>query len=134
ALEEGAPDDTAVDQAVAEAFRAAHAVVWVIDIIDFTGTAHPSLLAPWAEILKRAGNLWVAVNKVDLLPPHVPHAEVVAWVGHRLAAMGWNPKHILPVSAETGRGTAELWDRLRAEALRIAVAGATNTGKSTLLH
>jgi len=126
-------------QGAAAAIRAADLVVWVVDIADFEGTAHPSLLAPWPAA---AGKLWVAVNKTDLLPRHVPPAEVAAWVREQLGAHGLDPRGVSLLSAATGAGIKSFWldvadavaeSRPRGRGGAVALLGATNTGKSRLI-
>lgn len=139
AWEPGAPGAEEARKGAAAAIRAADLVVWVVDVADFEGTAHPSLVAPWPAAAEK---LWVAVNKTDLLPRHVPPAEVAAWVRQQLQGHGLDPRGVSLLSAATGAGIKSFW-RDVADAVTqsrpwgrggaVALLGATNTGKSRLI-
>lgn len=135
-LEAGSPTEQQVRRALADAVERADGVVWVVDVTDFEGSAHPSLFAGWLPGPGALKRLWVAANKVDLLPRKLPLDEVSRWVAHQLAGFGFSPRKVVPVSAVSGLGVDAL-HREVAAALprgRVALLGATNTGKSTLLN
>lgn len=135
-LEAGSPTDEQVRRALAEAVRVADGVVWVIDVTDFEGSAHPSLFQGWLPAPGALKRLWVAANKVDLMPRRLPLEEISRWVAHQLAGFGFAPARVVPVSAASGLGVDALHRDLVAAFPRgkVALLGATNTGKSTLLN
>jgi ribosome biogenesis GTPase A len=112
-------------------------VVTLIDAFDFHGSILPDL----ATVVGR-NPLFVAVNKVDLLPSDFPPVRVKQWVldecrdfaGLELLRM----KDVHLVSAKTGQGVGQLMDDARALAKQrgcnIYVVGAANVGKSSLLN
>jgi GTP-binding protein len=117
------------EQAIAEA-----------DLIVFVVDGKAGLLATDIEvaaILRRTQKpLLLAVNKLDHRE-HEPHMA-------EFYALGIEP--LLPISAEHGRGVGELLDALverlpgaqaamtPAQAIRVAVVGRPNVGKSTLVN
>jgi GTP-binding protein len=117
------------EQAIAEA-----------DLIVFVVDGKAGLLATDIEvaaILRRTRKpLLLAVNKLDH-SDHEPHMA-------EFYALGIEP--LLPISAEHGRGVGELLDALverlpgaqeamtPAHAIRVAVVGRPNVGKSTLVN
>ncbi len=116
-----------------QAIREADLIVFVVD-------GRAGLLATDAEvaaILRRTQKpLLLAVNKIDH-PAHEAHAA-------EFYELGVEP--VLPISAEHGRGVGELLDAIverlpgsgRApvgeEAIRVAILGRPNVGKSSLLN
>ncbi len=126
--------ERAVQAQARSAIRSADAVLFVVD-------GRVGLLPGDLEIarsLRRAGRpVAVAVNKID----HPRHASLVA----EFHALGIEP--VRGVSAEHGRGAFELLEELVAglpegspvareagEALRIALVGRPNVGKSSLAN
>ena len=118
-------------QAVAEA----DAVLWLVDGRAGLTAGDGDLAAMLRSLAKP---VFVVVNKVDGLDPRLAVAEFHA-VG------GFNAP--LPVSAESGRGVKDLLDAVRASlpkrplpaleatrAVKIAVVGRPNVGKSTLVN
>jgi GTPase len=117
------------EQAIAEA-----------DLIVFVVDGRAGLVATDAEvaaILRRTQKpLLLAVNKLD----HSAHEPYMA----EFYALGIEP--LLPISAEHGRGVGELLDALverlpgaqeataPEQAIRVAVVGRPNVGKSTLVN
>lgn len=125
----GPPDATLAWTAVRQAVKASSCLLLVTDAFDFEA----SISVPLEEL--RSKPLVVAVNKVDLLPPRTPAAEVQQWVRRRLAELGVAKADVYAVSARTGWGTRALWERLEERAGRgtVAAIGVTNVGKSALL-
>jgi GTP-binding protein len=123
-----------VRKQVLAAIAEADALVLVVDGRD----GLTALDEDAARLLRRVSKpVVVAVNKVD-----APGQEAAAAEAHRL---GMEP--VLPVSAEHGRGVAELIEALAARLpappggaaeeagpLRIAVVGRPNVGKSSLVN
>lgn len=106
------------------------ACVLVVDILDFEGSFLPSL----AKAVKNG--LFLAVNKVDLLPSKTPAEEVAAWAKERLSALAIPFEGVFPISAREGYGVRVLFDAAKRAAGRggaVGLVGATNVGKSTLL-
>lgn len=105
------------------------AAVMVVDIVDFEGCYIPTL----ARSIQR---LFVAVNKVDLLPTKTPPEEAAAWVADRLSADRIAYEGVFPISASEGYGVRVLYEAVKKAAGRkgrVGLVGATNVGKSTLL-
>jgi GTP-binding protein len=110
------------------------------DLIVFVVDGRAGLVPTDAEvaaILRRAQKpLLLVVNKLDH-PDHEPYAA-------EFFALGIEP--LLPISAEHGRGVGELLDALvehlpgaqaadtSEQAIRVAVVGRPNVGKSTLIN
>jgi len=112
-------------------------VVTLIDAFDFHGSILPDL----ATVVGR-NPLFVAVNKVDLLPSDYQPVRVKQWVLDEcrdfagLERLRIHDVHL--VSAKTGQGVANLMDEARELARQrgcnIYVVGAANVGKSSLLN
>jgi len=106
----------------------------VTDFFDLEG----SLALDWPSLLSR--RIILLVNKSDLIPPRTPRREVAAWAGAL-----WQrrfPSHSLEAvktvsTKEKGFGPEGGID-FRSFSLppggRVVVAGASNTGKSSLLR
>src|SRR5918911_347890 len=139
------PDETAVIPAnilkqAEYAIREACALVWVVDARAGATPLDEEL----ARLLRATGKtVLVAANKVD-----AARLEAHAVEFHRFGF-----EDVLPVSAETGDGVAELLDALvgrlpppaeaggtdeeeaaRRSEVRLAIVGRPNTGKSSLLN
>ena len=121
-----------VRQQVLAAIEEADALIFVVD-----GRAGVTALdEEIAAVLRRSGRpVLVAVNKVD-----DRGQEAAVGEGHRL---GFGA--VLPISAEHGRGVAELLEALRAVAptpvpeaelpgVAVAIIGRPNVGKSSLVN
>lgn len=124
------PNDEQAASVILDVISDVDLSVMIVDIIDFEGSILPAL-AHAAE-----GRLFVAVNKVDLLPSKTPVPEVVDWVTDRLRAEGIVVEGVYPISASEGYGVRVLFEAARKRAGRggkVALVGATNVGKSTLL-
>lgn len=107
------------------------ACVMIVDVLDFEGSFIP-LLAEAAR-----GKLLVAANKVDLLPSKTPVEEVVGWIEDRLARHGIGHHGVYTVSARSGFGVRVLLEaagKVAGKAGKVALVGATNVGKSTLIN
>jgi GTP-binding protein len=139
------PDEAA--QIPTEIFRQARVALDEADAIIMVVDGRTELAAPdleLARLLLRTGKpLFLAVNKVDTLAME-PYAEEF----HRLGI-----RNLFPVSAEHGKGVAELLDAIlevlpaeqpeagpteiteeQTEEVRVAIIGRPNVGKSTLLN
>ncbi len=124
------PDATVV-ASIRRAVQEAAATVMLVDVIDFEGSFR-------VELAAGARRLVVAVNKVDLLPSVTPRDEVAEWVWQRLEGAGLHPQAVCLVSAARRYGVRGLMERLHelvpSGAGRVALVGATNVGKSTLVR
>lgn len=133
-LVEGSPReiDRAVRQQVLRAIEEAHLALLVVDAQE---GVHP--LDRWiAEMLReRQVPTLVVANKVDNLPSATEHYEFFA--------LGLGEP--VPVSAISGKGSGDVLDRIAAllppaereeegDAVRIAVVGRPNVGKSTFVN
>lgn len=104
----------------------------VVDLADVCGSLD-GRLCQWL-----AGKPFICVgNKADLLPSRASFSEVRQWLQARLQACGLEPAETLLADSRHGRGLQQLLSASLGlvEQKRhplIAVAGATNTGKSTL--
>ncbi len=135
-------------EAVRSAVKNADVVWLLVDIIDFAGTWLPE----FGELCKGKRVLLV-VNKVDLLPARSKYSEVIDWVRKEAVAGQWRPNEILAVSGLSGHGVGQLIGRTHTlaksagkgsfknargsegptPATSVAIVGATNVGKSTLV-
>src|SRR5690606_16943354 len=114
----------------ADVISTVDASVMIVDVIDFEGSYMPRL----ARMTR--GKLFVAVNKVDLLPGKTPMDEVADWMKARLVADEIPVEGVYPISAQSGYGGRVLLEALKksvGKGGRVALIGATNVGKSTLL-
>lgn len=106
------------------------ACIMMIDLLDFEGSFIPHL----ARMAK--DKLFVAANKVDLLPSKTPVEEIGEWARERIRRENISVEGVFPISATSGYGARILLDAVKRKAGkggRVAVVGATNVGKSTLL-
>lgn len=121
---------------VAAAIAESHLVLMVVDGRAGITSLDEQLL----PIMRKSGKpVWTVVNKID-----VPDLECYAAAFYQFGA-----EQVCPVSAEHGRGVAELLDALAeraegfgnpavepeaAEEIRVAVVGRPNVGKSSLVN
>ncbi len=116
-------------EAVMQAAASAEAVIMVVDLMDFEASLSWDLIRSC-----RHTPLIAAVNKADLLPAKTRHREVMDWIRKRFSELGITALPAL-VSAYTGEGVDDLRYFLEAlEHRRWLVAGASNSGKSTLIN
>lgn len=97
-------------------------ICFIVDAVDFEGS--------WAlGELKDKNNIWLILNKTDLLP--FSKEEIERWIRDEI---GWEGKLFL-VSAKKGWGLKGFWEELRFthKGKRVAFMGVTNVGKSSLL-
>ncbi len=116
-------------KAVLDAVSWAEGVIMVVDIMDFEGSLS------W-DLIRSCGSktLIAAVNKCDLLPRKVADLEAVTWVRKRFTDLGV-PATVALISAASGTRVSDLVNYC--ELLghqRWLIAGASNTGKSTLVN
>ncbi|PNR97657.1 hypothetical protein C8D75_0450 [Petrotoga olearia] len=107
-------------------------VLWVVDVIDFDGTFRKEI----AEKLKRK-NIFLIVNKIDLLPKRTPYENLKKWLLLRIKEMGLNIQddHVRMVSVKTGMGIEKTKKLLlQTEKEKVLVVGVTNVGKSSFLN
>lgn len=133
------PDSEAVfeamDAQVESALDEADVVVFVVDAGDGVVTADQDIAL---RLRRRGAQVVLAVNKID---------RVGGDAVHDFASLGFDG--VLPVAASNGRGCAALVDAVTArlpppngdaaepgasDAVRVAVAGRPNVGKSTLVN
>uniref|UniRef100_A0A7S2HU96 G domain-containing protein n=1 Tax=Octactis speculum TaxID=3111310 RepID=A0A7S2HU96_9STRA len=112
-------------------------LVTMIDVFDFHGSVLPRLAS-----LAGKNPLFVAVNKVDLLPSDYSPTRVRDWVVEECRYWASleqiRPNNVHLVSAKTGSGIGKLMDAVRDLAKRrkcdIYVVGAANVGKSSFVN
>ncbi|SHE52678.1 hypothetical protein SAMN02745164_00606 [Marinitoga hydrogenitolerans DSM 16785] len=106
-------------------------VLWVIDIIDFEGTFDKDILN-----LVKNKNLFLIINKVDLLPKSVPFVELKDWVYNRVKnEINIKKDNIRLISAKRDFGINRLIRILKEKGIKkVIVIGTTNVGKSSLLN
>lgn len=120
----------------------AQAVIFVVDGVQGPSAVDEEI----AELLRRSGKpIFLAVNKIDS-----PKRETEGFLPE-FFAMGFS--HVAPISAEHARGVGDLFDAVVAslpaplppaeieeaeeeaeEAIRLAIVGRPNVGKSTLIN
>ncbi|PNR98484.1 ribosome biogenesis GTPase YqeH [Petrotoga miotherma DSM 10691] len=107
-------------------------VLWVVDVIDFEGT----FIKEIAEKIK-GKNIFLIVNKIDLLPKSTPYEKLKDWLLLRIKEMGINipGDHVRMVSVKTGMGIEKTKRLLlQTEKEKALVVGVTNVGKSSFLN
>jgi len=107
-------------------------VLWVVDVIDFEGTFRKEI----AEKIN-GKNIFLIVNKIDLLPKSTPYTELKNWLFLRIKEMGLNipDDHVRMVSVKTGMGIEKTKKLLlQKENEKALVVGVTNVGKSSFLN
>ncbi len=129
---EAEPLAVAIRSQVEAAMRESDLIVFLVD-----GREGPQAMDERiAETLRKSGRaVLLVVNKMDRLPEDLAH--------HEFWSLGMGDP--LPVSAISGKGTGDLLDAIVAhfpepvgeqedEALRVAVIGKPNVGKSSLIN
>ncbi|WGS64768.1 ribosome biogenesis GTPase YqeH [Marinitoga aeolica] len=106
-------------------------VLWVIDIIDFEGTFDKDIL----ELVKNK-ELFLIINKVDLLPKSVSFSELKNWVYNRVKnELDIKKDNIRLISAKKNFGINRMVKILKEKRIEKAIViGTTNVGKSSLLN
>lgn len=122
-------DDADYRNALRKAVDLADLVLLVIDLIDFEGSWWPAL---WAELPKDLP-VYCIGNKVDLLPKPAILAEIKGWVQNQVSQEGRHPEQVFLVSAKESIGFEKLLAAIPPSVNSIAVIGATNTGKSSVI-
>jgi len=125
------PPAERIQRQIQKALELSKLTVLVADFADLTGS-----LPVWQAYLGRRP-YWLAVNKIDLLPPQTKEAEVREYLRQYLDRAGMpKPEELFLVSGATGVGVEKIIRRLAVaapEQARIAVLGAANVGKSSLI-
>ncbi len=107
-------------------------VVAVVDIIDFEGSFDKEIIE-----LIRNKKLIMAVNKIDLIPGEKHPSEVSEWLKVRLFKENINPVDIAVLSTKKKYGVNGVIRKLRhflPNGGKVAIIGATNVGKSSLIN
>ncbi|MFW6263500.1 MAG: GTPase [Thermotogota bacterium] len=96
----------------------------VVDLLDIEGT--------WSKSITDAvkGDLFVVLNKFDLIPKHILAKQIVEWFS---TEYNIKPKRIQPVSSLNNFGIKNLTEQIN-HTQKCCFTGATNAGKSTLLN
>src|SRR5690606_17678780 len=105
----------------ADVLSAVDACVMMVELLAFEGGFMPDL----ARLCK--DKLFVAANKVDLLPSKTPAEEVGEWVRRRIHRENIAVEDVFPVSASSGYGVRVLLEAVRkkvGKGGRVAVVGA----------
>ena len=96
----------------------------VVDLLDIEGT--------WSEEIRSAvkGELFVILNKFDLIPKHISAKQVLDWF-----SLEYNvpQKNLQTVSSVNNFGLRSLTEKIN-HIKKCCFTGATNAGKSTLLN
>jgi len=120
---------TALD-AVSKGAASARTVFFIVDPFDFEGTWHPE----WLPLFGKRP-YYILVNKIDLLPSVSKADEIAAWIRRRVKGTAPSPAGIATCGAVRARDLVDVNRLIREEGLeRIALVGATNVGKSSLLQ
>lgn len=116
-------------EAIRRAVLSADALIYIVDVTDIE--------AGWdADLLTLGRPVYLVMNKFDLLPKEKSLNEARQWFYDRLGENRGGMKAVIPYSAIGTIGQKELLSRLAnlPEGARVAVVGATNVGKSTLVN
>lgn len=118
-------------QAIRAATGKADLTLLVADFFDPEGSFAPD----WAELIKTGGGqpIKLLVNKSDLLPPKTNREEIEEYLADlwQRRFPGTNLAGVKAVSAKEQTGLTAMLKEL--SGLRIAIVGAANVGKSSLL-
>lgn len=116
--------------AVSKGAASARAVFFIVDPFDFEGTWHPE----WLPLFGKRP-FYILINKVDLLPSVSKAEEIAAWIRQRVKGTVPAPAGIVTCGTVHSRDLTAVNRLIREEGLeRIALVGATNVGKSSLLR
>ncbi len=116
--------------AVSKGAASARAVFFIVDPFDFEGTWHPE----WLPLFGKRP-YYILINKIDLLPSVSKSDEIAAWVRQRVKGTVPAPAGIITCGTIRARDLDAVKVLIREEKLeRIALVGATNVGKSSLLQ
>ncbi|OQY08544.1 MAG: ribosome biogenesis GTPase YqeH [Marinitoga sp. 4572_148] len=107
-------------------------VLWVLDIIDFEGTYNKNIL----NLIKDKENVFLLINKIDLLPKSLPFVELKEWVYERVKNdINIKKDNIRLISAKKNFGIKRMIKILKEQKIKKAIViGTTNVGKSSLLN
>lgn len=110
-------------------------IVYLVDVFDFHGT----FLSGLRDIIGDRSPVFLAVNKVDLLPKDYKPERVEKWVRHESSALGLDELQAVHLVSST-RGTgvklllADALSLARKRRCDIYVVGAANVGKSSFIN
>ncbi|GIX63695.1 ribosome biogenesis GTPase YqeH [Babesia caballi] len=117
-------------------------VVYMMDALDMhfeRGLAE--LITSRREQRSAETRLYVALNKVDLLPPHSRKRLIMyvhRFIQSRAPSLRLKPRHVFLMSSRTGGGVnlflSVLLDAAYRARSKVFFIGATNTGKSTFIN
>ncbi|ORM40914.1 Uncharacterized protein YqeH [Babesia sp. Xinjiang] len=117
-------------------------VVYVLDVLDMhfeRGLA--DLITARREKRKADTHFYIALNKVDLLPPHSRRRIIMyvhRFINSKAPELRIKPRHIFLMSSRNGSGVNLFLSVLLDEAYRnrskVFFVGATNAGKSTFIN
>lgn len=125
------PSLNQIRQSIQKALNLSKVAVLVVDFSDLTGT-----FPVWEEYIGSKPYI-LAVNKIDLLPARTKPAEIIDYIKAYLKKWQFkSPKDIILVSGLRGTGIDNLVSKvtplIRSD-VKIALLGATNVGKSSLI-
>ncbi len=125
------PSSEQIRQSIRKAANLSELIILVVDFLDLTGT-----VSVWKDVLPDKPYILV-INKIDLLPGRTLLEEVIEYVQNYVRDHGLNPpREIIPLSSLKGYGIDKLSRRIEAltpRGTRVALFGATNVGKSSLI-
>ena len=105
-------------------------IVYVVDIFNFVG----SIINDLSEYIKN--EVFVVVNKVDILPKAINDKKIIAFVKHQLAKNNIKFKDIALVSSITGYNYDTLFEKISdySKGKSVYVIGNANVGKSSFIN
>ncbi len=128
------PSMEEVRKCIDKAINLSELLVIIADFSDLTGT-----LPVWSRFLENAGAkpYILTLNKIDLLPARSKRTEIISYLRRYLVEAGWrNPTDLIVTSGANGDGVSILTGSIKktvSPGARIALLGATNAGKSSLI-
>lgn len=127
------PGSSKIWQAIRKAVNLSTLVVVVVDFTDLAGT-----VGVWKEFLDSLQKPYIMVlNKIDVLPRQTTIEEIAVYMKNYLNDLNIRrPEELIPTSSLKQRDLDKLCkqiSRYTAKGDRVALLGATNVGKSSMI-
>jgi ribosome biogenesis GTPase YqeH len=108
------------------------AILLILDIIEFESSFDKEILS-----LLKNKKFIIAVNKIDLIPGNKHASEISEWIKMRLFKEGLEALDIAILSTHKNYGVNGIFRKFKhfyPNGAKIAIIGATNVGKSSLIN